>query len=233
RGTAGTKVLCCEWLIDATGRAGSLAGRRARRLREDRLIAWVARFRPRPDATPDRDARTLIEAAEDGWWYSALLPGGERVVAFHTDPGSTDMGDLRTREGFSAHLRGAPHLCALLTAHGYEPLGRPRGADACSSRLDPVAGNRYLAVGDAALSFDPLSSQGLFNAFYTGLRGAEAVHASLSGRPRAIDGYEHRLRSVYAAYLTHRNHYYGREERWPGHPFWKRRQKARCSNRFE
>ena len=35
--------------------------------------------------------------------------------------------------------------------------------------------------GDAALAFDPLAAQGLFNALYTGFAAARAIAAELSG----------------------------------------------------
>lgn len=40
-------------------------------------------------------------------------------------------------------------------------------------------GDTWLATGDAALCFDPISSQGLFNSIYTGLTAAEAVNSYL------------------------------------------------------
>ena len=39
---------------------------------------------PRADSA-DADSRTVIESCPDGWWYTALLPSRERVVAFLTD----------------------------------------------------------------------------------------------------------------------------------------------------
>ncbi|MEM8964348.1 MAG: tryptophan 7-halogenase [Acidobacteriota bacterium] len=219
-----SESLQCDWLIDATGRSSALSGRFGDRRRQDNLIAFVARWRPRAHSNPDRDARTFIEASEDGWWYSARLPGGERVVAFHTDSDLIDAGALRTARGFNEHLSKAPYLKALLITHGYVLSGRPRGADASSSRLDPVAGDGYVAVGDAAISLDPLSSQGLFNALFTGLRGAEAVDAALAGRPQSIEAYKRRLASIYTAFLDHRRQYYALEGRWSSHLFWQRRQ---------
>ena len=225
RGTGGgAEELSCAWLIDATGRGGGLAAAAgAERRRDDPLIALIARFRPTTGAPVDHDARTWIEAAPDGWWYSARLPQGERLVAFHTDPDLVDPAELRSCDGFLEHLRAAPRLGALLTAHGYRLTARPRGADAGSARLEPAAEEGWLAVGDAGLSLDPLSSQGLLTAAYTGLRGAEAVLTALAGEPHAVRRYWNRLHSIYAAYLEHRAHYYALETRWNDREFWRRR----------
>jgi flavin-dependent dehydrogenase len=215
-------------LIDATGRGGVLASSMgARRRRDDSLLAFVARLRPAEGAPVDCDARTLIEAAPDGWWYSARLPRGERLVAFHTDPDLVDPVALRSGDGFLERLHAAPHLKALLTAHKYRLTARPWGVDAGSARLEPVAmgaaPERWLAVGDAAISLDPLSSQGLMTAAYTWLRGAEAILAALDGEPSVIERYWGRLRSIYAAYLEHRTQYYALETRWSHREFWRRR----------
>lgn len=214
----------CRWMIDATGR-GSVFARRLGcvRQRDDRLVAFVAHFRPTGDVDPDRDARTWIEAAPDGWWYMAPLPSGHRVVACQTDYDLVDRPALRTRAGFLRHLDQAPNLQTLLSDGGYTLDTSPRGVDACSGRLDRVAGEGWLAVGDAAISFDPLSSQGLLNALYTGLRGAEAVHAALTGKLDGPADYTARIEDIYRAYLSHRAIYYAAEGRWPNRPFWARR----------
>ena len=212
------------WLVDATGRRAGVAGRAgAARLRHDALVAFHARFRPAEGAPGDADARTLVEAVPDGWWYAALVPSGERVVAFLTDADLADRAALRSPQGFGARLRDAPYLSARLAEGGYVLQGRPRGADAGSARLDRFAGEGWIAVGDAALSFDPLSSQGLLNALYTGLRAGQAVARALSGDGDGIVEYARRLELVYGTYLRNRLTYYAAEARWPDHPFWRRR----------
>lgn len=219
-----TQSLACDWLVDATGRGGLLARHLgARRRRDDRLIAFVAHARVGEDAPPDEDARTFLEAVADGWWYSARLPSGERLVAFHTDPDLAEVAAMRSPQGLRTHLAAARHLDAVFTAHDYRITGRPRGVDAGSARLDRPAGDRWLAVGDAALSLDPLSSQGLYTACYTGLRGAEAVLEALDHDGRALDRYVDRVQAIYGAYREHRLRYYSLETRWPEGPFWKRR----------
>jgi hypothetical protein len=42
-----------------------------------------------------------------------------------------------------------------------------------SSVLEPCGSAGWLAAGDASMSFDPLSSQGLLHALFTGLAAAE------------------------------------------------------------
>ena len=100
----------------------------------------------------------------------------------------------------------------------------PRGVQACGARLHRFAGPGWLAAGDAALSFDPLSSQGVFTALYTGMRSAQAVSAALAGAPDALDGYSARLESIRAGYLRQHAQFYRLERSFADRPFWRRRQ---------
>ena len=78
-------------------------------------------------------------------------------------------------------------------------------------------------MGDAACSFDPLSSLGLLNALYTGLAAAAATDRHLSGASDALPEYLLTLDYVYAAYQQHLIHWYAAETRWSDKPFWQRR----------
>jgi|KBSSwiStaDraftv2_1062776.scaffolds.fasta_scaffold479824_2 hypothetical protein len=55
-----------------------------------------------------------------------------------------------------------------------------RVVTAHSSRLDRVSGDGWLAVDDAAMAFDPLSSQGLTHALASGIRAGEALDCRLT-----------------------------------------------------
>ena len=64
------------------------------------------------------------------------------------------------------------------------------------------------------MSFDPLSSQGLFNALYTGLAAAEAADRHLSGAADALTDYERAIADIWSAYRAQLVHWYGAETRW-------------------
>ncbi|WCM91326.1 tryptophan 7-halogenase [Acidovorax sp. NCPPB 2350] len=214
--------LHARWFIDATGRGATPACRLgARRLRHDALLAFHLRLES--PGHGDRDGRTWVEAVEDGWWYSVLLPGGERVVAFQGDADLLDRRALLADGGLWRKLQAAPQLRALCAAHGYHPAGAAQGADAGSSELDHAAGHRWLAAGDAALAFDPLSSKGIGNALYTGLRAAQAMLAHEGGDAQAPARYAEHVRAIHRVYRAQLAEVYGMERRWAGAPFWARR----------
>ena len=221
---AGERRLEVPILIDAGGRRAGLARRLgARRRVRDRLVSLWAHGRV---MLPVRHAGVgHLEAVADGWWYSAPIPGGRRVLAFHTD---ADLPAARAYCGPAAlldHLRDAPGTAELLAECGFAPDGPHGIAAAHGCALDRPAGPGWLAVGDAALACDPLSSQGLLNALYTGLAAAEAADRSLAGTEASAD-YIRAIRQIDDAYRRHLALWYGLEQRWPDAPFWSRRRAA-------
>lgn len=208
-------------LVDAGGRGSPLARRLgARRIVSDRLVCGWLHGR---DAPGPRAGLTRIEAEPDGWWYSAPLPEGRRVVAFHTDADLPAAADARDAGALMRRLADRPFLSEALRAGGFGPAGAAGFCAAHSTTLSPASGDGWLAVGDAALGFDPLSSQGILNALYTGLAAAEAADRHLSGDAGALPGYGAGLLPVRDAYRSHLRAWYGLERRWADRPFWSRR----------
>jgi flavin-dependent dehydrogenase len=219
-----SRIIESRWLIDASGRPATLArALGATRIQHDALLAFHMRLAADDDS--DRDGRTWVEAVDNGWWYSVLLPSQERLVAFLCDADLIDRRPLLTRVGLWAALAQAPRLFAYCHAHGHVPSSQPRGADACSSHLDRAASDdgRWLAVGDAALAFDPLSSKGISNALYTGLRGAQAIIECGNGDAGALSRHADHFLDIHRAYREQLIAFYGMEQRWPASDFWKRR----------
>ena len=214
----GGKALRARTFVDATGRRAALARvLGVQRTRLDRLVAVHADLAAPPG---DADARTYLEGREQGWWYTALAPGGRQVAAFLTDADLVPAA-LRTPGGFSEAFTqtslsrgddGAPRL-----------LGTPRTVAAHGARLSTVAGPGWAAAGDAALACDPLSSQGILTALVTGMHAGNALAAWLGGDATALPDYVARVNMITAAYERNRVHSYGFERRWPNSPFWARR----------
>jgi flavin-dependent dehydrogenase len=217
----GPKSLRAKFVVDATGRKSVLAHRLgAKRVTYDRLVGVVYFFScGSPQSHLGND--TLVEAGENGWWYSAALPDSRIVVAYMTDADLFGKASKRVANYWQQQRRNATHTHARI---GSPPLeSGPFIFAANSSRLDQFAGKNWLAVGDAAMAFDPLSSQGVYNALMSGLLAAQAIECSLAGDQRELHRYAVVIESTFAKYLVTREKYYRRETRWPNSPFWKRR----------
>lgn len=225
-GEAAPQRVQARWLIDASGRSASLArSLGAQRITHDRLLAFHQRLIG--GTATDRDGRTWVEAVANGWWYSVLLPSGERLIAYLSDfsgeDGAAERRGLLTGEGLWDALRLAPRLHALCAEHGWRPHGAVQGADAGSTELDHAGGERWLAVGDAAMAFDPLSSKGIANALYTGVRAAGAIWASEQRATEAVGGYARHLREIHRVYRGQWRGFYAMERRWAISGFWRGR----------
>jgi flavin-dependent dehydrogenase len=209
-------------LVDASGRSSVVARHLgARRLHEDRLVSVVSFLAPALDAAAD--STTLIEAVPAGWWYSAALPDGRLAIAYFTDPDLLAARRLWTADGWWEALRSAPHTLARVEASRYRPQQPPRVVAAGSARLDRMWGAGWLAVDDAAASFDPLSSHGIATALAGGRRAAAAILANLGGADRSFAAYADHITTAFTRYLVLRSAYYRDEQRWPDAPFWRRR----------
>jgi flavin-dependent dehydrogenase len=218
----GNTQLSCKWLLDATGRSACLSRRLgARRRKLDCLVAFSALLLP--GGGRDQDASTIVEAAPNGWWYSTLLPSGERLVSFFTDSDLADQREMRTTHGFMDALRRTSEISRLVEAFGYSCPAAPSGTDAATVWLDKQGADGWLAIGDCAASFDPISARGVASALHAGVLAARAVEDELDGRTGAVGQYLLHQRVVFANYLHQLREVYSWERRWPQAEFWRRR----------
>lgn len=233
----GTREDRARYLVDCSGRQAVVA-----RLlgvptlhHGDRLFAYAQWF---SCSCGDDDRYTRIEAAPHGWWYSNRLPGPEdnetrRLVVLHTDKDLPAARLAASRQGFDQLLDGSTHIAPLLKARGYHPCGIIRGAPANSQRLRDFCGDAWMAVGDAAQAYDPLSSQGIDKALRTASHAGHMIHYALTDSPRGTtgldgrNGYIHRYdqeqHQLWQTYVSQRDFYYGAQSRWSDQLFWQRR----------
>ena len=216
--TAGFATIACRFVVDASGRRASPFKRRAgRRVIHDRLIG-IAAFTA---CRHSDDQRTLIEAAASGWWYSALLPGNQHVTVYMTDADTIDSRRNDLVSLLRRELRYAPLTrarCSGLTDIAYVA---PFAAMTYSHAR--VHGSNWLLVGDAAMTWDPLSGQGICKALESGIHAADAIDRALDGASHNLDDYAQWSHDRFGVYMQSRAKYYRAEQRWPDAPFWRRR----------
>ena len=90
--------------------------------------------------------------------------------------------------------------------------------------LDRPAGADWLAVGDAASTYDPLSSQGIHKAFVDAMAAAPVIAGLLEGGEDVGEsGFAEGIAARFEDYVSNRNYFYDLEARWPDAPFWRHR----------
>jgi flavin-dependent dehydrogenase len=192
-----------RWLIDATGRK-AVVGRSlgAKRIRDTALVALYAMSEA--TARAPRSQQTVVEAAPDGWWYAAYLPTGFVVAGLHVKP--SQAARLRNPDEWKAALSRTLHIGRLFPEIHEARLLAPM--DAGGARLDRLHGDGWIACGDAAFSFDPLSSQGLLTALYSGKLAAEYLARRLRETSEDVV-YGRELEDVWETYKTRLRAFYG------------------------
>lgn len=198
-------------LVDATGRKAMLSSRMGGKADvADRLIGAVS-FCEKSELAQC----TLIEAIENGWWYSVPLPHAGIVFVYMTDS------DLWMERSWDELLQLAP---LTFERAGHRPIPPPSQiVSAASVVRRPVAGLDWIAIGDAALAFDPLSGQGVFKSIETGTRCGSVIARYFDGDLSALAEYETWVNESYQSYLLTRAQFYSSVVRWPESPFWRRR----------
>ena len=204
-----------RFAVDATGRIGSSAlAHLSRRVVTDGMIgvSWSAK-------SARNDPYALIESVEDGWFYSAVLPDLTTIIVYSTD---SDIYRAQSRKipdfGFR-QLEKAPLTRSRIVDMN---ASVPRIFSAATIFRTKVAGENWLVAGDAALSLDPLSGQGLCSALEMAHRASTTIRAYLDGTDLLKEYSEWIQNRVNLDFLASR-HYYSMERRWPSSRFWARR----------
>ena len=211
-------VVAARFIVDATGGKATIACRLGARYANLDQLVGIARFFD----DDSNDGRLLIEAFEHGWWYTAGLPNGKRIVNCVTDSDLARHIALNKTDEWEKSLANAPAVASVLREckPSSELVVRP----AASRRLEPVATEKWLAVGDAASRFDPLSSQGIFKALRSGVFASYAIGDWLTRNDvSGLQRYRRFVTKEFDSYCETRAKYYSQEQRWPASQFWLRR----------
>lgn len=209
------------FLVDATGRAAVVARRLgARAVAHDQLVLATAILTDGSAAA--RSRLTMLEAVADGWWYAAQLPGHRVAVAYASDPAQFRLAGSARWANWVRQLCQTSHIAPWLTGCG-PPVSRLFVQSAPSFRLDRAAGPGWLAVGDAAATYDPLSAQGIYKALANGLAAAEAIWRGASLPHHDCVDYAAATVRDFRDYARNHEQLYATEQRFARSPFWVRR----------
>jgi flavin-dependent dehydrogenase len=219
---SGAAIAAC-FVVDATGRAARLVRSQGVNVQNlDRLVGCTLHI----EDPHDDGEGLLVETFADGWWYSAALPGGRRVVACLTDADEVRALALHDSRAFMKLLDETRHLRRF--SRDASAFARPRLWSAGSRRpLKLEEGLPLLAIGDAGSCFDPVSGQGIVKALRSGIFASYAVADWLErGDGRGLERYKRFAADEFDSYWSTLHAYYALERRWNDRRFWRRRHRA-------
>ncbi|CAG8675237.1 41358_t:CDS:2 [Gigaspora margarita] len=171
-------------LVDASGRRCYIRKcvPSLKRYSFDKLLAFACLFETAClNELKDNDHYTLVESCRYGWFQTSQLPNNQRIVIFFTDDDLVKQLPQRIRivDKFCDFLReNTSYVDKILKKFDYSPLkNRVMCMAANSDMLSEFASiqNHWIAIGDSAISFDPLSSQGMLTTLFGSKFGAESV----------------------------------------------------------
>jgi flavin-dependent dehydrogenase len=213
-------VLRTASIVEASGRSSWLLRQHdARCQRNDGLVAEAHWFNH--DGTEPATEGALVESTIDGWWYSASLPSRRGVAMFMTDH------DLRPQSSWERRLAAAPATCARLAL--WQPTGETAIRAAHSQRAERAVGDGWVAAGDSAAAFDPISALGIGFSLRSGMQAARVAVAALHNEIAPADEYASSVTRIYDDYRARLRGIYEQERRWTDSPFWARRQTAQAA----
>lgn len=224
-----TQIISAKLVIDATGRNSHFTRSLGiQRTHFDKLIScWIS--------LPNKETNGMSTIASDelGWWYSAVTPNKKRILSFQTDADLVDRATLKNKESFLQLVGSNIIMKKLIQSVPFETINFHGTVSANSTRLNTVAGNQWVALGDAAISFDPLSSQGMFNAMACAMQVKELLDQynfvkdnKTISKEAFSNAYNQQINTIWKHYLKHKNLFYNIENRWKNAPFWYRRQQT-------
>ncbi len=208
------------FVVDATGSKARFAA--AMGIEKDIQDQLFATVRFAQIASGDISDQVHIESTPWGWWYTTLLPDRRLVTMMVTELEGLHALRLEEMKGFDAAVQATQFVGAALqslrlndpTFHTW-PI--------YSGILPSVCGDNWIAVGDAASSFDPVAAQGIYKGMEDGYRAGQMIAQHFQGIEFPRTKYQQTILKRYEAYLKNRAHVYGLERRWPEMAFWKNR----------
>lgn len=217
RNAAGEEqYFCCDFIVDATGKRSRVAKMQGVvRHNTDRLTGVSVCY----NNCAEVQQYTYIEAVQQGWWYAAPLSGNRLVVSYMTDadllsPVMTQPADF---------LAAAKQTALIGPLLGTASATAVNIHTAATGYLQERYGHNWLAVGDAALAYDPVSSYGISSALESGYYAGHAIADTLAGNKDALPAYDWLLSQAFTTYNKMHRYQYQLEKRWPQEEFWKRR----------
>lgn len=212
--------ISCNYIVDATGRKASVC-RKLNRQKEqlDQLAALHCQF----TLNTTIPKYVYTESFENGWIYAAPLSRRKLSVMLFTD-----MDLLPAKDKQQSFICDSVNNTTLIKQLFNKPLtsdkiNKLKTLAANSTRMQKPYGENWIAIGDAAYSFDPISSYGITSALAAGYYGGHALADTLAQKADALQTYQYIMENAFVHYHIKLYEHYKAEQRWPNNLFWQRR----------
>ncbi len=211
-------VIPVNFVIDASGRNSKFNFKTSIKKDNQPQLIGITKHLELNVITTIRSSHLLVEATKNGWWYTVQIASGTVISTFMTNANLLKASNISPSEFWDLQLADSMHTKARLTT--FETPNKTFIKSAHSHIAPHLSGNHWLKVGDAAQSFDPLSSAGILKGLKMGQQAADAFYKYANGDSNAFKFYEAEIKNQHQEYKELKAEYYAKESRWMQHPFW-------------
>jgi flavin-dependent dehydrogenase len=213
-----------KWVVFASG-SHLLPAKVTRQLPQviDQLICYWAVV-----PSESKEKVLALEPADYGWWYSCPGSSGTVFAGLVTDALDSREHEVASLPKWNILLRGTK---LYLDRKVVGPASRLNVQDAALSTLPKRSGDRWTAIGDAALRLDPLGSSGVMAAIESGIRAAESILQAIRRKSKMQADAPEWYSGLLARFLEERLAQYSLEGQRRSSGFWRRRMVVRLTSR--
>lgn len=218
--TKGKFTIRANYLVDASGRSANVCRQIGGISQKHDALIGVGMFFNQNKAS--KKFEQVLESVELGWWYAACLPDHRMVITFFSDADIISEHKIHQLNNWKQLLQQSNHVKHLL----HEDLATSDKLwvrNAQTQVSDTSSLEHFIAIGDAAVSFDPISSMGIGFSISSAIYAAKHITKELDEGISTSDIYQNDLLQNFNQYQQIKTKYYKEEKRWPTSTFWQRR----------
>jgi flavin-dependent dehydrogenase len=210
-----------NFLIDASGRNSKFNFDSSIKKEKQNNLIGITKHINLNSITSMNSSHLLVEPTKNGWWYTVQIASGTIISTFMTDANLLKASKVTSSEFWDLQLENSVHTKARLSTLEIPKNDFIKSAHSHISKH--IFGENWLKVGDAAQSFDPLSSAGILKGLKMGQQAADAVYKHFNNDSTAFKVYEDEIKKQHEEYEKLKAEYYTKESRWMQHSFWYKR----------
>lgn len=209
------------FVVDATGRGGTLFKKKSIKFQPNLLAIhaiWSMKNQPPTDG--------YMEALPDAWSWGAYLGNNKLLLSIYTDA-SVLKNQKTSIESY--YLDKIKQIESLSNVQLEALNSKIEVCDATSHYQENVISDKYIKIGDAAFTVDPLSSQGVFLALSSAFCVSRVIRTILDptkDTSLAKTFYENLINDRVENFKERIPYEYHKVNYFANNPFWKERSKV-------
>ena len=202
-----TTTIESDLIIDATGRKRAFLKELGVKTKTfDENLAFICYV---PKIGPNLKYGFITESFTNGWGTVSHLNETTDIISLYTDKHSSLSKKLNDFSNWKNNTFKTKIIKNYIPKQGNFKV---YGQQANSSIANKLYFKSCLAIGDAAIAFDPIASHGISNAIFCASEAAKSIHLFYKNNDKnAFDTYEKKLQAIFFEYLNQKEKLYNIE----------------------